>query len=64
MSSEGKNILCTNREIMHVCQVNKIEQYWTGPFNLPYVSELGGSHSNLDNVYRIFYEILAINILF
>ena len=25
--TEGKNILCTNREIMHLCQVNKIEQY-------------------------------------
>ena len=24
---EGKNILCTNREIMHLCQVNKIGQY-------------------------------------
>ena len=27
MSTEGKNILCTNREIMHLRQVNKIEQY-------------------------------------
>ena len=26
-STEGKNILCTNREIMHLCQVNKTEQY-------------------------------------
>ena len=26
-STEGKNILCTNSEIMHLCQVNKIEQY-------------------------------------
>ena len=26
-STEGKNILCTNREIMHLCQVNKIGQY-------------------------------------
>ena len=26
-STEGKNILCTNREIMHLCQVNKIRQY-------------------------------------
>ena len=25
-STEGKNILCTNREIMHLCQVNKIGQ--------------------------------------
>ena len=25
--TEGKNKLCTNREIMHLCQVNKIEQY-------------------------------------
>ena len=26
-STEGKDILCTNREIMHLCQVNKIGQY-------------------------------------
>ena len=26
-STEGKNILCTNREIKHLCQVNKIGQY-------------------------------------
>ena len=26
-STEGKNILRTNREIMHLCQVNKIGQY-------------------------------------
>ena len=28
MSTEGKNIFCTNREIMHLCQVNKIGQYF------------------------------------
>ena len=27
---EGKNILCTSREIMHLCQVNKIGQYISG----------------------------------
>ena len=26
-STEGKNIMCTIREIMHLCQVNKIGQY-------------------------------------
>ena len=26
MSTEGKNILCANREVMHLCQANKIKQ--------------------------------------
>ena len=26
-STEGKNNLCTNREIMHLCQVNEIIEY-------------------------------------
>ena len=32
-STEGKNILCTNREIMHLCQVNEIGQYLSNNYD-------------------------------
>ena len=44
---EGKNILCTNREIMHLCQVNKIGQHawpfvWFKILNFNMVFFVGG----------------------
>ena len=42
-STEGKNILCTNREIMHLCQVNKIGQY------MIYINPLSSTGSILSN---------------
>ena len=60
-STEGKNKLCTNREIMHMCQVNKIGQYIFTMLHLRYHAEYVSSdtHNVILNDPFIPYDVLV-----